>query len=127
MELSQAAFEKICCFNCKQINFPMYASKKSKQSVCSNCYGVDDSDWMFPQILLEEMIKDCCIIKCQYGNCDYLSTWENLEKHKEICCQRPILCPVVGCQDENINASSIVKHFTDKHNVVDSNTFKVDR
>ena len=128
MELTQAAYDKICCSTCKEINFPMYAYKNCKKSVCNNCYSVGEQDEeMFPQILLEEMVKDCCIIKCQYGKCGYLSSWENLEKHKEICDHRPVVCPVVSCQERNLDSFSIIDHFKDKHDVVDGDTIELKR
>ena len=127
MELSQAAYDMICCSSCKEINFPMYACKNSKRSVCNNCYDVGEEEEMFPQILIEEMVKDCCIIKCHYGKCGYMSSWENLKKHKELCDYRPVECPIVACKESNFDTFSIVDHFKDKHDVLDGDTFELKR
>ena len=60
--------------------------------------------------------------ECKFQRCDFASTRDTLTSHEKRCCERPVSCPDLSC-DQVIPLQEVMHHLREKmvRNEVDAN------
>ena len=127
MELSEEAYNLLCCRKCNMLNFPLYQTGENENLICGKCYSPDGNENIAKQTQLEKMIKTCCVMKCPYKECLYWSSWEKMQEHMESCEKVETPCPF-DCTF-NGNCNEMIAHYENEHSehVLKSTTLELNK